>query len=646
LGCLLAYSPNAIRCGLGVGLSVAAAAVHPALLAFAPGAVLGLAARGRVRGGGIAVATVVVLLAGASSILLAGGSLPAPPLHPTLEPTRVHHAMELLAASPWVAQWDAPRDLLPTGHEALAGLWPVERGLAVWLLLLGLACLTTGIRGAAVAAVAAFLAGVGAPLVTPAWIPGERALALLPLIPLAALMANALATVRGRVPRDVAILLSVFLMGAAFWQTHRQEQEGVFAFRRVVMDLPYREGLGFLPVLEPDPARLVLYSHDLRELEAPDGLGNRTRVEAQRIPTAGYALGRLEKGGLAIDGAALRRLALALAEDPRAAPSSATPEQAELFERLTELEIRLAEISAEVDRGSNEAWYHSVQHQLQVFIPDAMEIAYAELDHPRAQRFLQALIRLVEHAATWASELGDLHYSVPLREIIVQFSEGQPARYGRARAILGLELFDMGRIEEAAAELEAAIPLLRKTDVLWVVAKAAHAGIAIKQGRSQDALQELNDAWSGLMARDSNTNLAQAVPTESLDYWLIADLLRARYELVKELDPSFQTQSRRDLEKALGPGLDRRPPLVPALAIAGRLALVDGRREDARRLLMTLREVETKTLVEKGGGLRGRMNTPRFRLLGLRSLVTLLDPAEDADVLAEVETEIRDLDRY
>jgi hypothetical protein len=292
-----------------------------------------------------------------------------------------------------------------------------------------------------------------------------------------------------------------------------------------------------------------------------------------------------------------------------------------------------------------------VQVRLQELIPEAQEVLYAlrqgQVRHPRFHKFLYNFGLLVRECARWATEVGDLHYSVPLREVLVQLTEGQERNHHRARAILGLELLEMKRIDEAKAHLAAAAEHLERTDVLGAVVKGALASTLIADGSKKRALEGLSEAWSGLStgAAGPGGMLRLAQPA-SRDYWLLSELLLVRFELAKEVDPALKDQALQDVMAALVPTIDSGVRRVPALAFWGRLKYLQGDLAVARAALLEMRQIKPASFGERGSGVRGHFDVPRFRLAGLRTLAEVLDPAADASLLREIEQEIRELDRY
>jgi hypothetical protein len=350
-------------------------------------------------------------------------------------------------------------------------------------------------------------------------------------------------------------------------------------------------------------------------------------------------------GALVLDAATLRDLATRLTLPIDAAD---IPDELRLLDTLGELEIAVVELAR---RQDPEKWYAFSQAKLSELTPRAQEILYAlkeqRVRHPRFHKFRYTFAQLVGKAATWATEIGDLQYSVPLRELLVEMNEGYPRSRDRARGILGLELLEMKRLDEARPHLAAAVAGCDRGEPLGAVVRGAVASVMLRDGDKRKALEGLSNAWDGLGAKAAGgMGLARIASPASRDYWLIAEMLLLRYELAREADPALEEQARRDLrmvlEPALGPGVRR----VPALAFWGRMKYLNGEHDSARIALLEMRGLAPGSFGERGSGASGLLDSPRFRLAGLRTLVEVLDPGADAALVEQVEREIRELDRY
>ncbi|NRA94782.1 MAG: hypothetical protein HRU14_01085 [Planctomycetes bacterium] len=645
LGCWLALSRQRALAVVGAVVVVAAAAVHPAMVVLVPAVIpcLWLGSGGsvvRTAAGASAVA------AGTLLCVLVSGAITQPAISETVASERSSWALELLGAAPAIAFWSHPRDLLPTGFEAVRGdVWPVATGVALWGLLLAWAILTTGVVRSAVVAGLAALAGA-APFVVPAWIPGDRAVAVLPVLLAVVLLAHTLSVVRGPHFRGVGILLALVIAGLGLWSS-RGTHGGLETRRHVFM--PEKAELGFVPLLEEDPARLVLFGLDVLEQDRDAYAAGQPRgaKPSWRIAAGTVAKQRLNvPGPPVLDKKRLNHLAswLRVAIDAKDDGS-----EAELLDKLDGLDLKIIEMSRERRSGAPGEWYASVQVRLQELIPEAQEVLYAlrqgEVRHPRFRKFLYNFGLLVRECARWATEVGDLHYSVPLREVLVQLTEGQQRDHHRARAILGLELLEMKRVGEAKEHLAAAAEHLKRTDVLGAVVQGALASTLIAEGSKKRALEGLSQAWSGLSTAVAGGMLRLAQPA-SRDYWLLSELLLARFELAKEVDPALEDQALKDVMAALVPTIDSSVRRVPALAFWGRLKYLQGDLAAARAALSEMRQIKPASFGERGSGARGHFDVPRFRLAGLRTLAEVLDPATDASLLREIEQEIHALDRY
>lgn len=647
LGCWLALCARRPVAMVGAGIAALAAAVHPAMVVLVPAVIpcLWLRSTRPARGAMVGVAAVV---AGGFLCQWVGRGIAAPAITDVVAQHRSGWAVELLGAAPWLAFWTHPRALLPTGFEAIRGdVWPVAAGAAVWALLLSWTMLTAGIvRGAVVGGLAA-LAGA-APFVVPAWIPGDRAVAMLPVLFAVALLAHALSVIRGAEPRAVGIALSLVIAGFGIWTT-RATHDGLETRRHVFM--PESDELGFVPRREEDPARLVLFGWDVLQQEKaaykagkPRGLFPSWRIDAGTVARQKLFV----QGPPVLDTARLDHLAARLRV---AIDAEDEGWEAELLDKLDALDLAVIQIDRERRSGLPEEWYASVQVRLQELIPRAQEVLYAlkegRVRHPRFHKFRFSFANLVRESARWATEVGDLHYSVPLREVLVELTAGHDRNHARARAILGLELLEMKRAEEAKEHLEAAIVHVPATDVLGAVARGALAMTRISEGKRKEALEGLSAAWSGLLRTASGAEgLRRVAQPASRDYWLLTQMLLDRFELALEVDPSLKEQALRDLVVAIEPTLDIGVRRVPALAFWGRLKHLQGDAAAARAVLLEMRDIAPASFGERGSGARGRMDVPRFRLVGLRTLAEVLDRAADAELLKQVEQEISDLDRY
>jgi len=654
LACLLALSVNVLSRLLGAAAGAMAAAAHPALILLLPAVLpclwLGAAnsrSRQSTQADSRAAFRFTVVVGGAMILLAIGdglvvsGSLTAPPIHGSVGPHRSRWALELLASSPILAFFNQPRDLLPTGFEAVTGgFWPIMAGLSVWGLLLAFAMLTAGIARGVFLAGLAGLAGA-APFVLPGWVPGDRAAACLPLLPAVTLLALGLSVVRGRSVRVAGVVVAV-VIGAVCLRGTAEAHAGVQSRRSLFM--VDSERLGFVPDLEPDPARLVLYGYDLWQQEQAlhEARKSRGRFPSFRERVVSVARGRLQTPAPpALAPEALLRIATRLTFPIVAAE---LPDELRLLETLGELELAVAELSR---RQDPENWYAFSQARLSELTPQALEILYAlrenRVRHPRFHKFNYTFTQLVGRAAVWATELGDLQYSVPLRELLVEMTEGYPRNQGRVRGILGLELLEMKRWEDARTCLTAAAEVCERSEPLGAVVRGALASLKIREGQEREALEGLNRAWDGLAGQAGRWRIASP---GSRDYWLIAEMLLLRYELARRIDPALAEQAGRDLRLMLEPALASGPRRVPALAFWGRLKQLDGDVVAARIVLLEMRALSPNSFGERGSGASGLLDTPRFRLVGLRALLGILDPASDQGLKSQVEAEIRQLDRY
>lgn len=662
-GCWLALHRARPVALVGALIAAASTAVHPAMFVLAPAAVGCLWLGGTVRSVPLAFSATAAIWV--VSFLASRAGIPAEAVTASVEAGRSRWALDLLASSPLYAFWSEPRHLLPTGYLAMRGdAWPIFGGLALWACLVGWSMLTTGIVRTAVIAAYAALAGA-APFVVPGWIPGDRAVALLPVIFALLLVAHLLSVVRGSIPQVTGIALSLVIavVGAVLPHMGEIRRDERLATRQHLL-MPDLSGLGFSPAAEMDPARLVLFGWDVLEAEKKLYAANKDRGT---FPSYRIAVGSAARQRLQVPGPPVldRDKLWALTTRLRVAiDASDHAEEAALLEKLDALEMKLREIDQERRELAAQHWYPSVQARLQALMGDAMEVIYAlaegRVRHPRFHRFRFSLVELMREAARWATELGDLQYSVPLREILVDLTRParapandrerrQQLRHWRARALLGIELAEMKRVKEAREHLEAAIGNLPSTELICAVARATAASLARADGADPiDVLDGLNSAWSGVASTGrGGEGLPGITQPSSRDYWLVAEFLLLRYEIAKQFDASLEKQALHDVRLALaGPAIDERVRRVPALAFWGRLRMLQGEKEDARRVLLEMRSLKARTFGQRGSGMSGLLDTPRFRLVGLRTLLQVLDAESEADLVADVKAEIEALDRY
>lgn len=617
---LLLSRPPAARLA-GALLPWLAVALHPAMAVLAPGlSVCACAGRAGESAPSRVLFALAPLLAAGAGLATGAGLAFAEPLHPSLEAERMRHSMDVLLASPAYALQATPRSLLPTGFEVLAGELPKGTGAAIALLLAGLGAMTAGMGRAGAALALAAIAGA-APWFTPLWVPGDRAVALLPLLPLAGLLALFLGVCRGGAARDLFVGLALGIAVVAGYQGFRRAgftgDGNYLANRAVAFQIP-RQRISDdadvpAPWLERDPARLVLVALDIA---ARAGRSDPAVFHyADAMPISKFP-------PHVIDPAKLERIRREVAQDPGPMPVDASEGERRLFEELLPpLEALLAELSAAAIDGDPDAWYERVLTQFTTAIPEMMEVVSIGSRHPRVIHWSRSVAMLASNLGDKASRLGDTRYSIPIHELAFALT-GNP----RAAAILAVELTHVGRYDEAAAhieELKAAIP---PADVLGAVMRGSLGRIHFARGRDLEALHALDAAWSGLCGRGGRGAdvLSQVADRRSLDYWLVVEMLSLRYELAKKHDRALVPQAEYDLEEALNYGMSVGKRMIPALAFKGRLEHLRGDRSAARACLESLLSLPRGGVMDRAD----RVDHARFRLVGLRTLLEVLDPDE------------------
>jgi hypothetical protein len=631
LGGWLALMPRRGLAFPGAALGALAPALHPVLWGLTPGIVFALAVGGHLPGLPRRLAGLSGVLLVASVAALAGVEPFPSAAHPGFEGLRASLPLAQLAALPVLAVDTAPRALLPTGFEALAGQWPVLAGLSAWGLALGVGCLIAGMRLLAAPLLVALVL-LPAPWLVQEWISGDPNLLVPALAPVAAFGALVLGAFRTRSLRMAVIGLCLGL--AMIVYLHELRRDRFLELRRTALQLPWRSDPrlgppGFAPADEPDPARLVLYSRDVMRL---DPQWKQVRAAARR---------RLEEGAPAVDPLRLEDLLASPVSDPPRIPV----DKQHLLRRLPELETRLAAVADLWSRTREAGSFFAVAADLEDLAPEVLEFHYALSHHVRAVSLVRRFRPLAIEVADRASRAGLLAISTPLRDAIVLLSP--PSEVPGETAILGREYLECGETELALELLRQAVPELDGRGLLEAVSRGALGRALAATGAPDQALRELNAAWGGLatVAGPGGRTLQRLVPVDALGYYLVAEFLLARYELVRELDPQLEEQARRDVMRVIDPTLSAGRRRVPALAIRGRLHALRGEGPEARRLLRELRAIETADLSEQADGPRGRINHPRFRILGLRTLLEVLDPAVAAAEIGAIRREIDALEQ-
>jgi hypothetical protein len=162
----------------------------------------------------------------------------------------------------------------------------------------------------------------------------------------------------------------------------------------------------------------------------------------------------------------------------------------------------------------------------------------------------------------------------------------------------------------------------------------------LEAGDAKGALPELQAAW-GLIGAGGPRIVEITFPADSGDYFGIAEILLARYEAAKAVDPALVPQAARDLEELLKGPLSFGPRRWPALTIMARLELLRGNRDRALALLREARRIPSKSLDDRSDGPIGRIAHPRYRRMALETLLVALGDGPDvAQEREEVSAEL------
>jgi tetratricopeptide (TPR) repeat protein len=624
-GFAMAGARSAVLALLGAGLAVSAVFAHPLALVLLPIAGLALAGR-RGHGASLLLPVFMLLGLGIGLHLLAGGSLTADPVHPELDGARPRLALEQAAAAPILSADRSLRSLLATGFEGLRGEWPAALGLLFWLLLFGWTALLAGVRDASRVFAATAAALLAVPWLVPAWVPGERAALAIALLPAALAPALLLARAGSAHLRLVAlgVSLGVALVGVdlhfdVLSAGRPDARVRMLESRRTALAPPRRRlpsgADASAPELERDPVRLLLHIEDI-VATSPHG------EDDPAVFAAGTAaLARLDHDPRGVlDPATVRERLRARIRHPDAIPLSARPEERKLFPRLMPLEQQLAELRVRIQGEGILDGYATAVAELEPVIPDALEICLEGGSHPRFTAFGQVLLDVLRRLAEAADHLGEARDAASLREAVVELTARQP----RAVALLGRSLLEAGRPAEALAALEEALPRLPAADPFTLIHRMALGAAEARTGDGRKGLATLQRAWADLTRGSLDGLLGWARP-DTLEYWLIAEGLLVRYELVSGLDPGLEPQARHDLERFLDPAFAFGVRRVPALVLRGRLRALSGDVQGARQDLREFLGLRARSLRERVDGAEGRLDYPRFRRLGIE---TILGPAD------------------
>ncbi len=627
---------------LAMALTSLSAAVHP-LAAMVTLASLPLLAR---QG---AFSACAGALSGASIGLLLSGTLPVAAINGVSE--RILAGLSTAAAAPMLALDGSSRALTATGHDWLQGNLPVAAGLACWMLLIGAAALVGRFRNAVPLAFGGVLAAMVTPFVVPGWVPGDTHTVLCTLLVAVQCVALILAPVSGSSwPAVTRGLAAGMLFLAVLASVQRAEKLSV---RRFALDIPHHPpslGSVFAPELERDPLRLLLYMEDMTLVAGhKDPQTMRSGLCAERLLTESSSCLQHE--------VMLKRLGQ-LVEKPGYTPPDAEASEAWVFQLIPALDARLQGITSRIGQEGYESAWQSSADELVAMLPDLAEVLTFRARHPKILQFQSRALDILRAISKQATALGESGIAVPLRELLVEAQAREP----RALAILGREMVEVGRVAEGVKALEEALSRMQERDLLQAVSRGALAWgrLLLTAGSAPGAmpelgsvapegivaaLRELDSSWSGLVGGQGADaqRLQQITPVESLDYWLVAELLLRRHEVVLALKDPRMTQTGRDVARVLeGPesgGLQR----LPALWIRARLALSTDESGKALRVLREAREMRPLSLRERGDGAQGRLLHSRWRRLVLHDLSRLLEGRGAEEERASVATELQSL---
>jgi hypothetical protein len=251
---------------------------------------------------------------------------------------------------------------------------------------------------------------------------------------------------------------------------------------------------------------------------------------------------------------------------------------------------------------------------------------------------LQTFRRLAQHVIPAASRAAYYEYSIPLHEALQVLGPENADTAGT----IALQKFLSGDPDGLAA-LQAVLPTLPpKGPSAPIVRGLVGIGLLAK-GDAAAALRELQASWTAL-GQGGVKNVTNLFPSDTADYSLVGEILLARFEAAKAVDPQLAVQAAKDLEELFKPLLSFGPRRVPPLAIIGRLQLLLGRKDQALALLREARMVPHETMEDRSDGPLGRLAQPRLRRFALENLILALgDDPENVVERGEVAEELRKL---
>ncbi|MSR75443.1 MAG: hypothetical protein EXS14_08250 [Planctomycetes bacterium] len=564
------------------------------------------------------------------------GFVPLPESLPGLE-QHLLAGLHTFLATPCLVLDGSVRVLLPTGAEWVSGTMPVAAGAAVWLLVSGLACMVGRFRVTMPLLLCAALSCLVAPVLVDGWLPGDAGTLFVTAWPLVFLVVLVLGPVAGRWWPEVVCGLCLGIVVIAVTAEYRVRGPRL-SLRRHALAIPQRThpALMFAPELETDPVRLALYMEDMTHLSG--------RLDPQ-VLTSGVCAELLLRGPrpAALEPERVLSRVRAMMEAPGSVPLDAPAKEAWIFEKLPPLTDALNGILLRLNNEGPERAYQSSADELVALVPSLAEVLLVRAQHPKIRQAQAHAVDVLRVVAEWASKLGDLSVSLPLRELIVEAL----ARDARAVAILGRELVEAGRYAEARPILEEALRGMKGKDILWCVTRGALGRALVAEDQAAVGLEHMDAAWGGLVGGvpGASQRLSQISDPHGLDYWLVVELLLARYEATRTLHPTRVVQARTDLLRTLDAAKATGRERLPALLAEGRVALLEGEDFKARSELRKARNLRSSGLTERGTGSEGRLDYPRYRSSALQSLLRCLNRPEDAVERSEVEAELRALPR-
>ena len=240
-----------------------------------------------------------------------------------------------------------------------------------------------------------------------------------------------------------------------------------------------------------------------------------------------------------------------------------------------------------------------------------------------------------------AARAGYYDISLPLLEAIQLIGPES----SETAATIGIQRMLLGRRGAGREELR---PCSRRVGPKSAVAGRRpwdrSASRCFEGGRDAAALKEVQTAWSIDRGRRS----------EERDLELPADmrrLLRRRRDAPRAVRgraeawiPALAPQAARDLAELLDSPLRYGVRRLPALAIMGKLELLQGNRDKALQLLREARRIPWQSLEDRMDGPVGRIAHPRYRRMALETLSRRSPTTRAAAERDEIGAELRELE--